>query len=102
MSLPSRRCRRTPVVRKSADKRGEVNALQEVIVTARRHQEDLQKVPISITAFSGEALKQQSVTQVYDLGSQIPGLFMQEARDDPQSIGDHHAGKETGRHYARR
>jgi iron complex outermembrane recepter protein len=73
-------------VTENVDKRGEVNALQEVIVTARRYQEDLQKVPISITAFTGEALKQQSVTQVYDLGSQIPGLFMQEARDDPQSL----------------
>ena len=61
-------------------------ALQEVIVTARRYEENLQSVPISITAFSGEDLAQQSVTQVYDLQSQIPGLFMQQARDDPQSI----------------
>ena len=68
------------------DKRADAIALQEIIVTARRHEEDLQKVPISITALTGEALKQQSVTQVYDLGSQIPGLFMQQARDDPQSL----------------
>jgi iron complex outermembrane receptor protein len=70
----------------NAEKRAEGIGLQEIIVTARRHEEDLQKVPISITALSGEALKQQSVTQVYDLGGQIPGLFMQQARDDPQSL----------------
>ena len=70
----------------NTEKRADGIGLQEIIVTARRHEEDLQKVPISITALTGEALKQQSVTQVYDLGGQIPGLFMQQARDDPQSL----------------
>ena len=46
----------------------------------------MQKVPIAITALTGEALKLQSVTQFYDLGGQVPGLYMQEARDDPQSL----------------
>ncbi len=70
----------------AVDRRADENALQEITVTARRHEENLQKVPISITAFTGEALKEQSVTQIADLGGQIPGLYMQEARDDPQSL----------------
>ncbi len=70
----------------SAASGADETALQDVIVTARRQKEDMQKVPISITALTGEALKLQSVTQMYDLGGQIPGLYMQEARDDPQSL----------------
>jgi iron complex outermembrane receptor protein len=68
------------------ERRGDSTTLQELIVTARRYEENLQSVPISITAMTGEELAQQSVTQVYDLQGQIPGLFMQQARDDPQSL----------------
>ncbi len=60
--------------------------LQQVIVTARRQKENLQSVPVAVTAFSGEELAQKSVTQVYDLQGDVPGLFIQQARDDPQSI----------------
>jgi iron complex outermembrane receptor protein len=70
----------------SVDKHADTGGLQEILVTARRHEENLQRVPISITAITGEALKEQSVTQISDLGGQIPGLYMQEARDDPQSL----------------
>ncbi len=69
----------------SEDKRG-ATTLQEVTVTARRYEENPQKVPVAITALTGEQLTQQSVTQVYDLQGQVPGLFMQQARDDPQSL----------------
>lgn len=68
------------------DKRADAAALQEVVVTARRQEENLQRVPIAVTAFTGEELKQKSVTQVYDLQGEVPGLYMQEARDDPQSL----------------
>ena len=38
------------------------NAIQEVVVTARRVQEDIQDVPIAITAISADAIKQQGIT----------------------------------------
>lgn len=60
--------------------------LREILVTARRQVENLQRVPVAVTALSGERLKQQSVTQAYDLQAQVPGLYIQQARDDPQSL----------------
>lgn len=60
--------------------------LREILVTARRQVENLQTVPVAVTALTGERLKQQSVTHAYDLQAEVPGLFIQQARDDPQSI----------------
>ena len=46
----------------------------EVIVTARRTEERLQDVPISITVFSQEQLSRQNVTAVADLAKYTPSL----------------------------
>ena len=46
--------------------------LDEVIVTARRREEALQDVPISVTAISGEALERQNVREITDLA--VPSL----------------------------
>jgi iron complex outermembrane recepter protein len=50
-------------------------ALQEVIVTARRQDEDLQKVPVAVTALSASALAEQHVTDEQELQTAIPGLL---------------------------
>jgi iron complex outermembrane recepter protein len=60
--------------------------LQEVVVTARKYREDIQTVPIAVTAVSGEQLKAQSIKTVVDLQNVAPGLFIQHALDDPQSL----------------
>jgi len=49
-------------------------ALAEIVVTARRTKENLQSVPVSITAFSGEQLQQQSARSVADVALLTPGL----------------------------
>jgi outer membrane receptor protein involved in Fe transport len=49
-------------------------ALTEVIVTARKREESLQDVPISITAFSEETLTQRGVESIYDLALLTPNL----------------------------
>ena len=46
----------------------------EIIVTARRREENLQDVPISITAISGDALTQRGVRDAMDLQYQTPSL----------------------------
>ncbi len=60
--------------------------LQEVVVTARKQVENLQDVPLATSAYSGEQLKEQSVKTLTDLQTMVPGLYIQEAYDDPQSI----------------
>jgi iron complex outermembrane receptor protein len=61
-------------------------SLEEIVVTARKRSENIQTVPISVTAFSGLELQQQSVRTIAEMQSQIPGLYLQQAPDDPQSF----------------
>ena len=49
-------------------------ALQEVVVTATRRSEDIQKVPISVTAVSQEQMDIQGERDVTDLVKYTPGL----------------------------
>lgn len=46
----------------------------EVIVTARRREENLQEVPISITAFDGDGLAQLGIQDTTDLEAHVPSL----------------------------
>jgi iron complex outermembrane recepter protein len=51
-------------------------ALEEVIVTARRKEERLQAVPISVTAFGPAQLKDRNITSTQDLGLFVPSLVI--------------------------
>ena len=55
---------------------GSGDELQEVIVTATRHEESIQKVPISVQAFSQEQMDAQGVKQLDDLVRLTPGLSL--------------------------
>lgn len=50
--------------------------LEEVIVTAQRREESLQKTPIAITAFGGEALQELRITDVMDLANNAPSIMI--------------------------
>ncbi|MBU3993210.1 MAG: TonB-dependent receptor plug domain-containing protein, partial [Alphaproteobacteria bacterium] len=45
-----------------------------IIVTARRRAEDVSKVPVAITAFSGDQLVAKGITSTLDLSKVAPGL----------------------------
>jgi iron complex outermembrane recepter protein len=49
-------------------------ALAEVVVTARKREESLQDVPLSITAFSAESLEQRGIESIYDVARVTPNL----------------------------
>jgi len=51
-------------------------ALEEVIVTARKREESIQDVPVSMTAFSGEKLDNAGYSDVASLSSVTPNLEM--------------------------
>jgi iron complex outermembrane receptor protein len=51
-------------------------ALQEVIVTARRREEDLQTVPISVSAFSADELLADNITSAQALSMFVPALVI--------------------------
>ncbi len=48
--------------------------VEEVVVTAQKREEKLQDVPISIQAFSGEAIAARGVENTYQLGQVVPSL----------------------------
>ena len=51
--------------------------LEEIVVTAQKRQQNMQEVPVSVTALSGAALADQGVRDVQDLGKLTPGLMIQ-------------------------
>ena len=48
----------------------------EIIVTAERRATDLQKTPIAISVFTGQALADKDIRDVRDLAGQVPNLFV--------------------------
>jgi iron complex outermembrane receptor protein len=48
--------------------------LQEVVVTAQKREQNLQNVPIAITALSGDQLAQRGVANTLDIASVSPGV----------------------------
>lgn len=48
--------------------------LEDIVVTAQRRAESLQKVPVSVTAIGGEGLAARNLQQVSELGTIVPGL----------------------------
>jgi iron complex outermembrane receptor protein len=48
--------------------------LEEIIVTADKRSESINKVPLAITALSGNALQDQNIHSVEDLALVVPGL----------------------------
>lgn len=48
--------------------------IQEIVVTAQKRSEDLQKVPIAITVLTGEQLGQQGISRAEDLSIGVPNL----------------------------
>src|SRR5882724_5914789 len=50
------------------------DALQEIVVTAQKRSENLQSVPIAVTAISADELRAAGVTNTMQLGNLTPGL----------------------------
>jgi len=50
--------------------------IEEVVVTAQKRAENLQEVPIAISAFTGENIKESGVKNLTDLGKYTPGVEM--------------------------
>ena len=53
---------------------GSAKGFDEIVVTARRVSENLQRVPLSVTAITGEALEANNIIQVEDVQRVTPGL----------------------------
>ncbi len=62
--------------------------LEEVIVTAQRRAQNLQEVPISVTAFSGAAIERQNVKSAIDFLALTPNVsFTEDGQSGSRGLG---------------
>src|SRR5690242_14019826 len=66
--------------------RGE-GGLQEVVVTATRREEELSKVPISVTALTQEAIDSMGIQDFRDVARFTPGATIDDSGTNPIAIG---------------
>src|SRR5579859_2572272 len=57
-----------------SDQAGSSGQLEEIVVTARRVQERLQQVPISMSVFTQQQLTDRNITSAVDLATYTPSL----------------------------
>ena len=55
-------------------------SLEEVVVTARRREENIQETPVAVSAFGAEALQERGIGNVQDLANAVPSLEIGKTR----------------------
>lgn len=60
-------------------------AIEEVVVTARKRAENLQDVPIAVSAFSQSELEAQTIQEFVDLRAHLPGVHISQVQGDPSA-----------------
>ncbi|MFT3931184.1 MAG: TonB-dependent receptor [Spongiibacteraceae bacterium] len=58
---------------------------EEVVVTARRKEEELQEVPISVSAFSADYLRENNITEMSSLAAHVPSMSIETAGSSTNS-----------------
>ena len=59
---------------------GESATLDEVVVSARRREENLQDVPIAVTAITGDALELRGARDITELAQMVPSVTLEPSR----------------------
>ncbi|WP_333591854.1 TonB-dependent receptor [Brevundimonas sp.] len=70
----------TVAMAQEAASQGPVNAVEDIVVTARRTEESAQTTPLAVTAFNAETLQRQGALQVTDLQGAVPNLNIAQGR----------------------
>jgi iron complex outermembrane recepter protein len=63
-----------PTIALAQDDRGA--AVEEIVVTATRREQNIQDIPINIASFDGNALETRAITDLAVLGRNVPGLYV--------------------------
>ena len=54
--------------------------LEEIMVTAQKREQNVQDIPIAVTALSGERLVEHGITDMFDLQQSAPGLIVDQSQ----------------------
>jgi len=76
----------TPVDAQQESNRGASSGLEEIVVTARKREEALADVPISITAIAGDVLQESNIRDLSQLTNLIPSFHFGESVSGNDSI----------------
>lgn len=66
----------SPVETADESPQADQGGIAEIVVTAQKRAENLQDVPLAISAFGGEALEQANVSSLEELQGRTPGLVL--------------------------
>jgi len=70
----------------TAAKQAEAKQLEEITVSARRRDESLEKVPVAITAFSGEDMKDLQANSIDGLQGAVPNMNIVQGRGSSSAV----------------
>lgn len=59
--------------------------LEEIVVTAQKREQNLQDVPVAVSAFTGDQLTEAVIKDVFDLQSNTPGLRVDQSQNNNTS-----------------
>ncbi len=71
---------------KPADQAATINLTEEVIVTARRKEEDVQKVPVAVTLKTGRELEEAATADISELQNDVPNLSIYAGRNQSTTL----------------
>ena len=54
--------------------------LEEIMVTAQKREQNIQDIPVAVTALSGEQLVEHGITDMFDLQQSAPGLIVDQSQ----------------------
>ncbi|MET0182127.1 MAG: TonB-dependent receptor plug domain-containing protein, partial [Caulobacterales bacterium] len=72
------------------------SGFDDIVVTARKVEENIQEVPVAITAFSGAQMEERNVTNLIDIGKFTPGFQITQAANGPQTLSIQSRGQVQG------
>ena len=59
---------------------------EEIVVTARRREENLQEVPIAVTVVTGDRLEETAAADISELQGQVPNLAIYQGRNQSSTL----------------
>ncbi|MFA7555876.1 MAG: TonB-dependent receptor [Spongiibacteraceae bacterium] len=68
----------------AAEDGDQLRAIEEVVVSARRREESLQEVPVAVSAFGAEQIKERGIATEADLQMSTPGLMVRATNSSNQ------------------
>ncbi len=66
--------------------------LEEVVVTAQKREQNLQEIPVSVTAISGQDLEVHQINNMQDIRSLVPNLYVEEGLSGRTTVKMHMRG----------